>query len=694
MTDIIRRLVVKGETTGMDTVKTEVQGVATGLTQVAGASTGAGAGLDKVARSGLNVASQVHRLRMSLDETYRMSQKLTQETKLLDQALEQKKITDVDHARTLDLVKNKYDAVTIAARKNAEATLAAANAQRQFQAMTIAGAPGARGAITGSTTGFQPRASAAGIEKTAAVLPKAAADMTKLGQSTKLTAFEVTNLGMQFNDIAVMASSGQNPMVLIMQQGMQLAQIMAMSSVATAGLKGTLAALGGAVVTFLTNPFYLAVAAAAALAGAITYLWSSFESGAPDAEESLKRHEDLLDRVEEAYGKTTIAAVRLHEAASGALLTFQAQTNVLEAQGQVVEALAATIRKIQEHWGDLNLEMLKLQRQQQQIFNPGGLPPVGSRREAQDIRDPEADRAARRTIMFTELVKMTTEFNKDAEDGVILTEQWTEKFVEFGKNAPADVRAAVVIVLDLIEVLDQANKRLLEATRLREHLLRLRAGEYIDPFAPTGRQAEQAGMRAYNEQLGIDPDKGIADRIDEETRAKEEYASATQQALDAAARESETVAELIDQLRFEQSIMKLNAEEKAVANAIRQAGAAATDAEREAIDALVRSLFRQAEAEKAAEEAARKAQQAADEEARRRKQAADAAAREAERKQELIEQLRFEHEIMDQSAEDQAGCQQAAAAGCRCDGRTEGRGRGADALHGAIQAGGEGGRGS
>jgi hypothetical protein len=75
-------------------------------------------------------------------------------------------------------------------------------------------------------------------------------------------------------------------------------------------------------------------------------------------------------------------------------------------------------------------------------------------------------------------------------------------------------------------------------------------------------------------------------------------------AADAALREAEAVAKLIEQLNHELSIVGMGDLEKAKANALRQAGAAATDQQRAEIERLVTALYEEEQATKAAADAA------------------------------------------------------------------------------------------
>lgn len=91
------------------------------------------------------------------------------------------------------------------------------------------------------------------------------------GTSAKLAGHQVQNLAYQMNDLFVGLASGQKPMTVFMQQGSQIAQIMAQARIGVGGLTKE---VGGMVGNFAkAHPILTAVAAAAAAsAGAMTLL--------------------------------------------------------------------------------------------------------------------------------------------------------------------------------------------------------------------------------------------------------------------------------------------------------------------------------------------------------------------------------------------------------------------------------------
>src|SRR5690606_17812031 len=79
-------------------------------------------------------------------------------------------------------------------------------------------------------------------------------------------------------------------------------------------------------------------------------------------------------------------------------------------------------------------------------------------------------------------------------------------------------------------------------------------------------------------------------------------------AISDAQREKEAVTKLIEQLEHEHSLIGMTDQEREVANALRRAGAAATDEQRAKIEQLVEATYAEREAIKANQEAMKELQ--------------------------------------------------------------------------------------
>lgn len=122
--------------------------------------------------------------------------------------------------------------------------------------------------------------SVSGMETSVSKSVSAANDnIAGMGKGAKLAGHQIQNLTYQLNDVAVSLASGQAPMTVFMQQGTQIAQIMAQAGV---GIGGVVTQLGGLVGGFLmAHPVLAAVGVAAGVAaGAIGFITSEINKNA------------------------------------------------------------------------------------------------------------------------------------------------------------------------------------------------------------------------------------------------------------------------------------------------------------------------------------------------------------------------------------------------------------------------------
>lgn len=122
-------------------------------------------------------------------------------------------------------------------------------------------------------------------------LGKIGSGMGKASGTAKLAAHQVQNLTFQLNDMFVGLASGQKPMTVFVQQGVQIGQIAQQAGLGIAGMARAMVGLAGAAtVAIITNPVLLGIAAAAATAyGAFKLFQSSVASTG-----ELDRYRDSL----------------------------------------------------------------------------------------------------------------------------------------------------------------------------------------------------------------------------------------------------------------------------------------------------------------------------------------------------------------------------------------------------------------
>ncbi|MHA6731747.1 phage tail length tape measure family protein [Devosia sp. A369] len=167
------------------------------------------------------------------------------------------------------------------------------------------------------------RASAVAADEAAAASMRANAARMRGGGGVNQA--HTTNLLFQAQDIAMMTAMGQAPMMLAMQQGMQVGGIFHQIGSG----RQIVQALGGAIVGLL-NPLNLATIAAIGFGAAGVQWFMSAMNSADDATTALERHNEWLDKTLEGYkavrdaaGDALAAALKLPEASVASDLSAQ-----------------------------------------------------------------------------------------------------------------------------------------------------------------------------------------------------------------------------------------------------------------------------------------------------------------------------------------------------------------------------------
>lgn len=234
-------------------------------------------------------------------------------------------------ARTAENLRRKY-IDGYAAAQNFRAEVARLN--RAIEAGTVSSTEAAS-----ILSGLKAR-----MDQTAAGARAAGANMQTFGRSaataTGLTAQHMGQLQFQLNDIAMGLATGQSPFIVISQQGAQIAQMFGPG----ATIRSAITAMGQGFMMML-NPINLFVAGLAASAAGISYLWSTWGEGAPKVEDDLKRHEELIHAIKDAYGEAakgvkayaaeSMEVLKALETQSRAALNKAIMGGALEAQGDI-----------------------------------------------------------------------------------------------------------------------------------------------------------------------------------------------------------------------------------------------------------------------------------------------------------------------------------------------------------------------
>lgn len=408
---------------------------------------------------------------------------------------------------------------------------------------------------------------------------RGASNINAVAKSTSALTSQTGNLAAQFNDIGVQLAGGQSPFLIALQQGTQINQVLGQ-----AGAGGAVKALAGAFAS-LINPVSLATIGIITLGGFAVQYFASLLGDGKDATEVLKEQEDLIRSVAERWGEAVPALQayidQLDRAAEGADLS-EAYDVVVEQQ---FEALRAVLGDVRAEFAAARVDL--------QALGAG----------AQDIDALQSEFDSLR-------VKI--------EDGTATTEDLERMMALLANTTGASTVPSMVNLQAVLGGLIGTLRTAAEATaalRAEQNAL-ANADAQVDAFN-SNREfvAEQERINSLTaEQLALENEisrvKKEAERgkvplseqqalelaqsrlSAEERRAaiikanRAETKGGASAASDAE-RERQAVLDLIEALEYEQSLIGVTAEQKAVMNALRKAGAAATDEERARIEELV-----------------------------------------------------------------------------------------------------------
>lgn len=428
---------------------------------------------------------------------------------------------------------------------------------------------------------------------------RGASGVAALDKQTRSLSNNTGNLAAQFNDIGVQLAGGQSPFLIALQQGTQINQVLGQ-----AGAGGAVKALAGAFASLL-NPVSLATIAIIALGGTAIQYFSTILNDGANSTEVIKEQNDLIRKVAENWGDA-VPALRAYIDE----LDRAADASDLNEAYDVI--IANAFARLKEQLPDLRAELAAARIDIEAV---GG--------SAQEI---DALQAA-----FDALATKVADGTATSADLDAVMSQLA------GTTGSATVPSLINLQGVLAAVSQALGIAANAAARANAELAALNnaaAGRDIKQrFAVAEFAAEQERINGLtSEQLALENEiarvksefardnEGVvlsdakALEIANSRLSAEERRAAIIKANNAAnkagassasdaERERKAVLDLIAALQFEQGLIGLSNAEKAVQNALRRAGAAATDEERAAIEELITTTYAQTEALAAAEAA-------------------------------------------------------------------------------------------
>ncbi len=161
--------------------------------------------------------------------------------------------------------------------------------------------------------------------------------MHAMKSASSVAGHSVGNLTAQLFDVGVMMQAGQNPFVLMVQQGSQIAQVMG-----PMGAKGAIQALGASI-TQLLNPMNFVIFATVGIAAAVVPIITNWLMAGEEVESYSKKMENLT-KITEAYraaAQASVAPITELSEKYGALAMVAAMALREDAERKKQEAIVA-----------------------------------------------------------------------------------------------------------------------------------------------------------------------------------------------------------------------------------------------------------------------------------------------------------------------------------------------------------------
>ncbi|MCS0463000.1 MULTISPECIES: phage tail length tape measure family protein [Rhizobium] len=373
------------------------------------------------------------------------------------------------------------------------------------------------------------------------------------------------NLAAQLNDISVQLAGGQSPFLIALQQGTQITQALGSGT----GVRGAVAGVAGAF-TSLLNPVSLATIAVIALGGEAVQYFTSLLSNGEKSEETLQKQAQLIQQLAKDWGDAVPALREYADELERAQKISDLQAGAQIINENTLEDTNAAIKDVITAYDDF---VNKLQN------------------------------AGEESEVILHFQDAFNKFSEAARDGSLRVED-----VQRVQDAlAAAVNSSGIPAID--EFRDRFEKLAAAALQAASSVQQVNAQTGAATTALYPSQGAYAGVdrssdgAIQNESLSLPEDgpvPGSNPLRDESLNNDDLYGkpkkATRDKAAESAKREKEAVAELIEQLEFEQSLIGMTSAERAEANALRRAGAAATDEQKAKISQLVEASYAERDA--------------------------------------------------------------------------------------------------
>lgn len=398
----------------------------------------------------------------------------------------------------------------------------------------------------------------------------------RFGTAMNQSRVQTSNLAAQLNDISVQLAGGQSPFLIALQQGSQINQALGSG----VGARGAVTALAGAFMSLL-NPVSLATIGIIALGGTAIQYFTELLSSGEQTEETLKQQAALIQQVADRWGDAVPA---LREYADEIKRT-QELADLDEGVKLVNEKQLQTVRKA---ISDTRAALAGVVSDLQQAEEP---------------------------TIVTNFQAAFEEFSAAAENGSLKIEH-VEKVQ--AALAAAIYSNGIPSVIDFRKALDDLSSSSLKtADNVQKAAEAAAWAKQVGnlPSLGTLTPLESVNGQITGDSMAIQNARAEATKSQTQLEAEKEARSASRggsgrdSAVTRAERERKAVLDLIQSMETERSLIGATNEERAVANALRRAGAEATVPQMQRIEELATAIEAERAAWEANQEAMREFQQ-------------------------------------------------------------------------------------
>ena len=409
----------------------------------------------------------------------------------------------------------------------------------------------------------------------------------RMGTAMGDASFHTSNLAAQFNDIGVMLASGQSPLLLAIQQGTQISQVLGPMKAGAAVL-----ALKTALMSLLSPVTLITIGSIAAGAALVQWLMSA-QGDAESATEAFERHRKEIDGIVSGYGAAETAVGAYFDAVSKlprSIATSQLNS-AFEGVGAEVDAFRAQMASFAND----------------PLFAKFG---SDANRTMQDLAGSFADGDITAEEFYRSLEEVKDQLNLLERAGAAIPgstrnmiDAWQEgalKAIQFG-NGIANLVAQSHALAGIAQ--DSGLASFFEKNSVEGALDALKS---LTPELRTQQQIiEDTYKKALTNPALTDEGRSQLEVAKEEALAAVASAAARREAASAAGQQADAYAGVAANLEHELMLVGMSEREQEVLNNVRAAGVDIASEQGIAIRAMTEDLYDQQEAMRLADEAQR-----------------------------------------------------------------------------------------